>query len=140
MNEATQVQRISAQHPAVVLRSHYQHLRALLAVMLIAVLALTVAVVVLATSNTRSPSTSSRASSSVNSSTWRPGTTRSDGGPEEGTRGPSTAPAPGPANPYSFAGGHEEGQLYISHGNAAQTPDPGARLDHRGSGTAGPTH
>jgi hypothetical protein len=39
---------VSAQHPAVVLRSTYLHLRALLAIAAIAIVGLTVAVVVLA--------------------------------------------------------------------------------------------
>jgi len=39
---------VSAQHPAVVLRSSYLHLRALLAIAAIAIVGLTVAVVVLA--------------------------------------------------------------------------------------------
>lgn len=42
---------IQAQHPAVVLRSSYQHLRALLAIAAIAIVGLTVAVVVLATTD-----------------------------------------------------------------------------------------
>jgi hypothetical protein len=40
---------VPTQHPAVVLRSNYQHLRALLAIAVAVVLGLTVAVVVLAT-------------------------------------------------------------------------------------------
>jgi hypothetical protein len=39
---------VSAQHPAVVLRSSYQHLRALLALATIVIVGLTIAVVVLA--------------------------------------------------------------------------------------------
>jgi hypothetical protein len=42
-------QSVPSQHPAVVLRSHYRHLRALLAISMIAVVGLTAAVVVLAT-------------------------------------------------------------------------------------------
>ena len=42
-------QTIPTQHPAVVLRSHYNHLRALLAAALTAIVGLTVAVVILAT-------------------------------------------------------------------------------------------
>jgi hypothetical protein len=42
-------QPVPAQHPAVVLRSHYQSVRILLAIAMIAVVGLTVAVVVLAT-------------------------------------------------------------------------------------------
>jgi hypothetical protein len=41
---------VPTQHPAVVLRSNYQHLRALLAIAIVAIVGLTVAVVVLATS------------------------------------------------------------------------------------------
>ena len=44
-------QTIPTQHPAVVLRSHYNHLRALLAGALIALLGLTAAIVILATDN-----------------------------------------------------------------------------------------
>ena len=42
-------QPVPAQHPAVVLRSHYRNIRALLAIALVAVVGLTVAVVILAT-------------------------------------------------------------------------------------------
>ena len=42
-------QPIPQQHPAVVLRSHYRHMKALLAVAMLAVAALAVAVVLLAT-------------------------------------------------------------------------------------------
>jgi hypothetical protein len=44
-------------HPAVVLRSHYRNLRALLVVALIAVIGLTVAVVVLATEDSAGTNT-----------------------------------------------------------------------------------
>ena len=40
---------IPARHPAVVLRSHYRQLRALLAIAMVAVVGLTAAVVILAT-------------------------------------------------------------------------------------------
>jgi hypothetical protein len=46
---AAMSQPLPTQHPAVVLRSHYQHLRALLAIAMIAVVGLTGAVVILAT-------------------------------------------------------------------------------------------
>jgi hypothetical protein len=45
---------VPSQHPAVVLRSHHQHLRALLAIAIAVILGLTVAVVVLATNRTTS--------------------------------------------------------------------------------------
>jgi hypothetical protein len=48
---------VPSQHPAVVLRSSYQHLRALLAVAIAVILGLTIAVVVLATSNSSNRST-----------------------------------------------------------------------------------
>jgi hypothetical protein len=93
--EAVMSQAISTAHPAVVLRSRYQQLRALLAVAMIAVVALTAAVVILAIDNdgATSPSSASQVSSSGQSAT------RSDGGPEESalaaslTRQP-TAPRP----------------------------------------------
>jgi hypothetical protein len=72
------------QQPAVVLRSHFNRLRALLAVALITVAGLTVPVVILATDDDAGTSAGS-------------GTTRSDGGPEDGSRGvlPACAPRPG---------------------------------------------
>ena len=52
-------QAIPAQHPAVVLRSHYELLRALLAVAIIAIAGLTAAVVILATDDETAASGSS---------------------------------------------------------------------------------
>jgi hypothetical protein len=46
---AAMSQPLSTQHPAVVLRSHYRHLRALLSIAMIAVVGLSGAVVILAT-------------------------------------------------------------------------------------------
>jgi hypothetical protein len=96
-------QAISPQHPAVVLRSHYRQLRGLLAIACVAIVGLTVAVVILATSDQAS-STKSTASATPVSATaatadtgarldhrglrTHSATTRYDGGPEEGTRGP----------------------------------------------------
>jgi hypothetical protein len=60
-------QAIPRQHPAVVLRSHFNQLRALLAVAMVAIVALTVAVVILATDSDEVASTSSpRATESIN--------------------------------------------------------------------------
>lgn len=42
-------QTVPQQHPAVVLRSHYQHLRSLLAILMVALVGLSAAVVILAT-------------------------------------------------------------------------------------------
>ena len=78
------------QHPAVVLRTHYAHLRILLVIALIALVAMAAAVVVLATSDS---STSSTTSSPAPITAPGPsGSTRYDGGPEEGTRGTVTPP------------------------------------------------
>jgi len=51
-------QTVPSQHPAVLLRSNYQHLRALLAIAIAVILGLTIAVVVLATSSNRSTTAS----------------------------------------------------------------------------------
>ena len=80
-------QTVPQQHPAVVLRSHYAHLRVFLVIALIALAAMTVAVVALATSTgngTGSGTTSSPAAITAPAST---GSTRYNGGPEEGSRG-----------------------------------------------------
>jgi hypothetical protein len=93
---------IPTQHPAVVLRSHYKQLRALLAVAMIAVVGLTAAVVILANDSDEVSNTSSAKpiesinygdSNYVNPSTGYPLATsrpespgtRFDGGPEEGS-------------------------------------------------------
>jgi hypothetical protein len=89
---------VAKQHPAVVLRSHYQHLRGLLAIALIALVAMAVAVVVLASTGTSAPPSATAPSPS--------GTTRYDGGPEEGSRGLVASPRV-PTTRYD--GGPEEG-------------------------------
>ena len=83
------------QHPAVVLRSHYVHLRTLLAIATIVVVGLTAAVVVLASDRADVAPVSQTAA--PDRSTISIGTSRYDGGPEEGTRGS----APAPATPYN---------------------------------------
>jgi hypothetical protein len=80
-------QTIPQQHPAVVLRAHYVHLRTLLAITMIAVVALTVAVVVLATDGGSAPARIAAPVPAPSHATQSVGTTRYDGGPEEGTRG-----------------------------------------------------
>ena len=82
-------QTVPEQHPAVVLRAHYVHLRALLAVALTALVAMAAAVVVLATSDTGTGTASSPAPVTAPGPS---GSTRYDGGPEEGTRGAITPP------------------------------------------------
>jgi len=110
-------QAIPNQHPAVVLRSHFNQMRALLAVAMIAVVGLTAAVVILATDNNRETSAGSAAQVSSPSPA---GTTRYDGGPEEGTR--SVAPARQPGVRYD--GGPEEGTAAITQRSAPATFDP----------------
>jgi len=126
-------QPIPAQHPAVVLRSHFKRVKALLAVALAAVVALSAAVVIVANDDDQlSGNTSSAAPigainyGGFNPATGRPDSvqqslppgTRFDGGPDEGTRGiqPQTV-APG----TRFDGGPDEG----TRGIQPQTADEG---------------
>ena len=110
-------QAIPAQHPAVVLRSRFNQLRALLAVAMIAVGGLTAGVVILATDDSRE--TSARSATQV--STPSPvGSTRYDGGPEEGTRGAVPARQPG----VRYDGGPEEGTAALTQRAAPATFDP----------------
>jgi hypothetical protein len=103
---------IPRQHPAVVLRSHFNHLRALLAVALIAVAGLTVAVVILATDDDAGTSAGPAAVSAPAPT----GSTRYDGGPEEGTRGVVPARQPNvDARPgVRYDGGPEEGSAQVT--------------------------
>jgi hypothetical protein len=119
---------IPSQHPAVVLRSHYQQMRALLAVAMIAVVGLTAAVVILATDEDGGTNTGSATQVSA------PGPSsgmRYDGGPEEGTRGLVPARQPG----VRYDGGPEEGTAALAQ-HAPATFDtesiketPGLRYD-----------
>ena len=81
-------QTVPQQHPAVVLRTHYAHLRILLVIALIALVAMAAAVVVLATSDSTTSGTTS--SPAPITAPGPSGSTRYDGGPEEGTRGTVT--------------------------------------------------
>jgi hypothetical protein len=116
--EAVMGQVIPRQHPAVVLKSHYKAVRALLAVALVAIVALAATVVILANDDDQvSVGTSTaRPIEPIKYGGFNPATgapqqelppgTRFDGGPDEGTRGiqPAT-PAPG----TRFDGGPDEG-------------------------------
>jgi hypothetical protein len=104
---------IRNQHPAVVLRSHFNQVRALLAVAMIAVVGLTAAVVILAPDDTPGTSAGSATRVSAPSSS---GITRYDGGPEEGTRGAVPARQPD--------GGPEEGTAALTQRSAPATFDP----------------
>ena len=92
---------IQRQHPAVVLKSHYKAVRALLAAALIAIVALAATVVILANDDDTKVSIAPKSAQVL-----QPGT-RFDGGPDEGTRGISTG-AGLPAG-TRFDGGPDEG-------------------------------
>jgi type II secretory pathway pseudopilin PulG len=99
-------QPIPAQHPSVVLRSHFKLVRGLLALAMVAVLALSAAVVILANDDDE-VNTATKAAPAVQQQVQTPAGTRFDGGPEEGTRGlASQASAPATTR---FDGGPEEG-------------------------------
>jgi hypothetical protein len=108
---------IPTQHPAVVLRSHFNQLRALLAIAMIAVVGLSAAVVILANEDDGDTSASSATEVSTPSPT---GNTRYDGGPEEGTRGVVPARQPG----VRYDGGPEEGTASLIQRSAPATFDP----------------
>jgi hypothetical protein len=99
---------ISSQHPAVVLRSHYTLVRALLAVATIAVVALAIAVVILAADGDEVNRTSAARPAAAPVPQAVQGPTpgvRYDGGPDEGTRGIVRAHSPS----TRYDGGPEEG-------------------------------
>jgi hypothetical protein len=92
MSQAT----VSTQHPAVVLRSRYQQLRALLAVAMIAVVGLSAAVVILAIDNDGATSFGSASQVSTPSQATA---IRSDGGPEESALAATLGSRPTAAHP-----------------------------------------
>jgi hypothetical protein len=128
--EAVMGKAIPAQHPAVVLRSHFKLVRALLAVAMIAIVGLTIAVVIVANDTEQVSSTSvAKPGESIRYGDFNPATgqpdsaplpqqgrvaqppsTRYDGGPEEGTRGELSSDAASSAMPGTrYDGGPEEG-------------------------------
>jgi hypothetical protein len=124
---------IPRQHPAVVLKSHYKAVRALLAVALVAIVALATAVVILANDD----DTANVASQPAAKQQQLPAGTRFDGGPDEGTRGIQAAPtAPG----TRFDGGPDEGsrgpQSYWeqAHPRTSYQPAPNEGFKHRAGG------
>jgi hypothetical protein len=148
---------IPAQHPAVVLRSHYKQLRALLAIAMIAVVGLTAAVVILANDSDEAGSTTSAAPiESINYGGFNPATgrpdsaqlphqgrvaqppsARYDGGPEEGTRGALSSGAASSAVPgtkdYSMNGATGD-YAALSEAKAGVRPDGGPEEGSRGPG------
>ena len=100
---------IPRQHPAVVLKSHYKAIRALLAAALVAIVALGAAVVILANDADKEASTapiSHQQNPALQPDQALPAGTRFDGGPDEGTRGLQVSPA---APGTRFDGGPDEG-------------------------------
>ena len=142
---------IPSQHPAVVLKSHYKVVRALLAAALVAIVALAATVVILANDDDQVSVGTSTAQpiESINYGDFNPATgvpqqelpagTRFDGGPDEGTRGiqPAT-PAPG----TRFDGGPDEGtrgpQSYWESSEARSSYQP-APADGTKARAGGPT-
>jgi type II secretory pathway pseudopilin PulG len=126
-------QPIPAQHPSVVLRSHFKLVRGLLALAMVAVLALTAAVVILANDDDAQVNTATKAAPAVQQQVQTPAGTRFDGGPEEGTRGlASQASAPATTR---FDGGPEEGtrgpQSYYESPNQRSSYQPAPADDFK---------
>jgi hypothetical protein len=99
-------QPIPAQHPSVVLRSHFKLVRTLLILAMGALVALAAAVVILANDEDK-VDTASKATPAVQTQAQTQAGIRFDGGPEEGTRG-LAAERQLPAG-TRFDGGPEEG-------------------------------
>jgi hypothetical protein len=135
--EAVMGQVIPRQHPAVVLKSHYKAVRALLAAALIAIVALAATVVILANDDDNSPNVASHPAAK---SQQLPAGTRFDGGPDEGTRGLSTGAALPPGT--RFDGGPDEGtrgpqaQSYWQQANprTSYQPPAGTQFKERAGG------
>jgi len=133
--EAVMGQVIPRQHPAVVLKSHYKAVRALLAVALVAIVALAATVVILASDDDNA--TTSAQPQAQAQAQQLPAGTRFDGGPDEGTRGiQAEAPAPG----TRFDGGPDEGtrgpQSYWEQSSARTSyqPTPNEGFKERAGG------
>jgi hypothetical protein len=103
--ETVMGQVIPRQHPAVVLKSHYNALRGLLAAALIAIVALGATVAIVANDNDNDASAPAKATASQPQQL--PAANRFDGGPNEGTRGITSNVAPAPGT--RFDGGPDEG-------------------------------
>ena len=105
-------QPVPAQHPSVVLRSQFNLVRNLLILAIAALIATTAAVVIVANDDD-SANPVSKATPAVQPQTQAPaGTTRFDGGPEEGTRGAIASP---PAAGTRYDGGPDEGTRGPAH-------------------------
>ena len=117
-------QPIPAQHPSVVLRSHFKLVRSLLIAAMVALVALAAAVVILANDDDKTANPISKSAPAVQEQQL-PAGTRFDGGPEEGTRGVTTQQAL-PAG-TRFDGGPEEG----TRGATSYYDSPNARSSYQ---------
>jgi hypothetical protein len=147
---------IPTQHPAVVLRSHFNLVRALLAATTLAVVGLTIAVVIVANDNDEvSSSATAQPAGSIGYGDFNPGTgrpnaaplpqqhplqsrvggTRYDGGPEEGTRGITGAQSGAAVVPQRKLDGvtdqprYDGGPEEGTRGLSANPPAPDTRYD-----------
>ena len=121
-------QAIPRQHPAVVLRSHFNFVRNLLAVAMVAVVGLATAVVIVANDGDEIAGSSSAQSAPAiaQPAPALPDGMRYDGGPEEGTRGAQVAPlAPG----TRYDGGPDEGSRGITPSPEQGSWGPGPRTN-----------
>jgi hypothetical protein len=116
-------QPIPAQHPSVVLRSHFKLVKALLSIAMVAVLALTATVVILADDEDQVSPALKATQGQVQPQL--PAGTRFDGGPEEGTRGLAAQPT-APLT-TRFDGGPEEG----TRGARSYYEQPDARSSYQ---------
>jgi type II secretory pathway pseudopilin PulG len=132
-------QPIPAQHPSVVLRSHFKLVRGLLAIAMVAVLGLTAAVVILANDDEQINS-ATKATPVVQQQAQTPAGVRYDGGPNEGSAALATQ-ASVPAT-TRFDGGPEEGtrgpQSYYESPSARSSYQP-APADSFKERAGGPT-
>ena len=112
---------IPRQHPAVVLKSHYKTVRALLAAALVAIVALAATVVILANDADKQASSAPISAQAQAAQQQAPGV-RFDGGPDEGTRGISTGAARPPGT--RFDGGPDEGTRGRSRSPTGSRPPP----------------
>jgi type II secretory pathway pseudopilin PulG len=121
--ETVMGQVIPSQHPAVVLKSHYKAVRALLAAALIAIVALAATVVILADDSDTKASSAPISHQAQAAQQQAPGV-RFDGGPDEGTRGLAAQPS---APVARFDGGPEEG----TRGPRSYYEQPGQRSSYQ---------
>jgi hypothetical protein len=109
--EAEMGKAIPTQHPAVVLRSHFNFVRALLAVAMVAVVGLTVAVVIVANDIDEVTGTSSaKTFESINYGGFNPATGRPDAAPLPQQEHPLQSQVGG----LRYDGGPEEGTAHVT--------------------------